>query len=58
MLPCMWDDAYKITHAANRKNVAHVALAGFPTNRITHTTACTIGNAAKITGYEQGWINH
>ena len=30
VLSCLWDDAYKITLAANRKRVAHVVAAGFP----------------------------
>ena len=29
MLSYLWDDAYKRTLAANRKNVAYVAAAGF-----------------------------
>ena len=29
VLPCIWNDAYKRTLAANRKRVAHMATAGF-----------------------------
>ena len=29
MLSCLWDDAYKITLAANKKILVHVAAAGF-----------------------------